>query len=66
MDRVFIAVVTGILEGLLLCAGIFTRNPFAFTVAVAFFIFQWRWLGKEGINSSLKRRLVSILQQKSE
>jgi hypothetical protein len=46
MDRTLIAVVSGILEGLLICSGIFTQNALALSVAVVFFVIQWKHLGK--------------------
>jgi len=46
MDRMLIAVVSGILEGLLICTGIFTKNVPALIVAAIFFGAQWKHLGK--------------------
>jgi len=46
MDRMLIAIVSGILEGLLICIGIFTKNPLALALAIIFFIAQWKHLGR--------------------
>jgi len=46
MDKTIIAVVSGILEGLLISSGIFTQNALAIGVAVVFFVIQWKHLGK--------------------
>ncbi len=46
MDRMLIAIGSGMLEGLLICVGIFTRNPIALAIATVFFIAQWKHLGR--------------------
>ncbi len=46
MDKTLIAVVSGILEGLLICSGILTQNAFVLVVAAVFFAIQWRHLEK--------------------
>jgi len=47
MGKMVIAITSGILEGLLICAGIFTKNALALAVAVVFFVIQWKHLGKQ-------------------
>jgi len=47
MGKMVIAAASGILEGLLICAGIFTKNALALAVAVVFFVIQWKHLGKQ-------------------
>jgi len=47
MGKMVIAVASGILEGLLISAGIFTKNALALAFAVVFFVIQWKHLGKQ-------------------
>jgi len=54
MDRMLIAVISGILEGLLISSGIFTKNALVLGAAVIFFIVQWRHLGKRGTANTKK------------
>jgi len=54
MDRMFIAVISGILEGLLICSGMFTQNALMLGAAIIFFVIQWRYLGKTSTANAKK------------
>jgi len=54
MDRMLIAVISGILEGLLICSGMFTQNALVLGAAIIFFVIQWRYLGKTSTANTKK------------
>lgn len=46
MNKMLLAILSGVLEGLLICSAMLSRNTVAFVAATGFFIIQWKHLEK--------------------